>query len=115
MGDLSSFIVTPKAMRPASSKRECFYCQQAVAGYHSVTCVLVEQRVKVRMIVEYEVTVPAHWDQYMIEFHRNEGSWCSDNAIDELREFSEGPHGCLCDIAQFEYIKDVAGSIYLAE
>lgn len=97
------FIVTEKAMRPASDKRQCFYCQQAIGEPHKPECVLIHKMVKVRMTIEYGIEVPADWDKDQIEFHRNDGSWCSDNALDELKEVSE-LGGCLCHVSEFEYL-----------
>lgn len=100
------FTVTEEAMRPASDKRQCFYCQQAIGEVHKPNCVLISRKVKVRMTVEYEVEVPAHWDKSNIEFHRNEGSWCTNNAIDELTSIFEGEeeNGCMCSCTEFEYL-----------
>lgn len=55
---------------------------------------------KVRMVVEYDVWVPDSWDKHDVEFHRNEGSWCADNAIEELQGLSGAK--CLCSRAKFE-------------
>jgi len=58
------------------------------------------------MTIEYEVDVPSRWGKENIEFHRNEGSWCADNGLDELQELAE-KKGCLCETSVFyEYIKD---------
>ena len=65
---LSQFMVTEKAKRPASKEQQCFYCQQPIGGRHKVDCVLVSKRVKIRMTVEYEIEVPADWDEDLIEF-----------------------------------------------
>lgn len=59
------------------------------------------------MIVEYEVEVPAHWDQNTIEFHRNDGTWCASNAVEELAELvaqleEKGEGGCICNQTRFE-------------
>ena len=106
------FRVTDKAMRPASSERRCFYCQEPVGGTHKNDCVLVKRRVTIRMVVEYDVTVPAAWDADQIECHRNEGSWCADNAIQELEEAFRG--SCMCSAATFAYVKE-AGEPFLDE
>jgi len=99
-----TFIVTEKAERPAGPKGQCFYCGRAVGAAHDESgCVLVQKKVKVRMTVEYEIEVPAHWAQMDVEFHRNEGSWCADNALRELERLSE-EQGCLCPIVQYEYL-----------
>lgn len=106
--ELSDFDVTENAMRPASDKRECFYCHQGIGAKHQAHCVLIRKTVKVRVVVEYEVDMPSSWDAQQIEFHRNEGSWCADNMIGELERFM-GDDGCLCPITQFKHLEDVSG------
>jgi hypothetical protein len=112
MGD-SKFIVTEKAMRPATDARECFYCNRPIGEAHKADCVLVSKRVKVRMTVEYFVEVPSDWDKHQIEFQRNGGSWCSQNAIAELEELVEGGD-CLCGRMEFEYLGEDSDP-YLSE
>lgn len=108
------FIVTEKAQRPADpNSGKCFYCRQPIGAPHKADCVLINKKVKVRMIVEYEVEVPADWDKQQIEFHRNDGSWCSDNALYELGKLSE-QNGCLCSVMEFECLND-QGEPYLDE
>ena len=97
------FKVTKEAMRPASSKTECFYCHNSVGKNHSPGCVLIEKKAKVRMIVEYEIDIPAHWDKSNVEFQRNKGSWCCDNAIEELEKVSKDK-GCICLQTTFEFL-----------
>lgn len=97
--------VTEKSMRPASGKRRCFYCHEPIGGQHRPDCVLVKKRVRIRMTVEYDVEVPNHWDKHKIEFHRNDGSWCADNAITELEAVAAtAREGCLCGCTHFEYL-----------
>lgn len=91
--------VTTKAMRPASKGVCCFYCGQGVGEDHKPECVMIQKKVKVRMVVEYFASVPAHWDKHMIEFHRNESSWCASNALDELNKLD-----CICQNTNFEYL-----------
>jgi len=125
---MSDFVVTEKAMRPASDERRCFYCHQPIGGVHDDDCVLVCRKVYVRMEVIYPVEVPAFWDKDMVEFHRNESSWCKSNAVDELhelfcqppirslRDMLENPDAqCMCGSATFEYVEDVDGEVYLKE
>lgn len=107
------FVVTESAMRPASKDRQCFYCQQPIGAHHKDDCVLVKKTVRVRMVVEYDIEVPAFWDSDLVESHRNEGSWCADNAIEELQKIQE-IDGCLCHRTHFEHVSD-AGGIYLEE
>lgn len=63
-----------------------------------------KKKATVRMTVEYEIDVPANYDKRMVEFHRNEGTWCSNHAIEELRALA-GAGGCLCGQMKFECIK----------
>lgn len=100
------FIVTEAAMRPACDESKCFYCRTAVGSAHKNDCVLIKKKVKVRMTVEYEVYVPASWDSHDIEFHRNDGSWCSGNAIDELAEAFADQDGCMCNATTFTHLGD---------
>lgn len=109
-----SFIVTEKAMRPASPLRRCFYCLQDVGAEHKAECVLIKRKAKVRVTIEYEVSEPASWDGRMIEFHRNESSWCAGNLIDELDRLNE-QNGCLCPVAVFEFIEHVGEPFMIGE
>jgi hypothetical protein len=79
-----------------------------VGEFHLDDCVLIEKKIKVRCTIEYEISVPYCWDKQRIEFHRNEGSWCSDNLISELTQLSE-TEGCLCYCATYEVIESVDG------
>lgn len=100
--------VTPLAMRPASTKRQCFYCHRRIGANHKKDCVLRKKKVLVRMVVDYPVTVPNHWDRDMIESHRNDGGWCASNALDELHELAK-TEGCLCNRTHFEHLRDLDG------
>lgn len=111
---LVSFTVTKQAMRPASEEERCFYCKQSIGDMHKDDCVLISKNIKVRMVIEYIVRVPAHWEKDDIEFHRNESSWCCNNAIDELREIFTDNTLCMCDSTEFEYLSD-ASEPYLHE
>lgn len=102
---MSSLVVTESAMRPAApGVRECFYCHMPVGTEHRAECVTVVRKAKVRMIVEYEIDVPASWGKDLVEFHRNEGSWCADNAIAELDKIHERDR-CLCQAVRFECLE----------
>jgi len=99
--------VTPFSFRPAGIDGFCFYCHQPMGEDHKPDCVLIKKRVLVRATIEYEVEEPASWSGEDIEFHRNEGSWCASNMLDELAEISD-EHNCLCDKVQFKYIMDTS-------
>lgn len=96
-------IVTTEAERPAGKKGECFYCQKKMNEQHNSECVLWEKTVLIRMTVEYPVKVPHFWSRDNVEFHRNEGSWCGDNVLQELEEL---PDEFLCSNARFEYMSE---------
>ena len=103
----TTFLVTEKAMRPASDKRQCFYCQQAIGDPHKADCVLINKRVKLRTIIEYEDEVPADWNKDSIEFHRNESSWCADNLLTHLEKVAE-KGGCLCSMQTTAYLETIS-------
>lgn len=102
--------VTPYAARPAGRPDECFYCHRKLGENHISDCVLIRKKVKIRLTVEYDVSVPFHWDASAVDFHRNGSSWCVDNCIDELKALAP-KDGCLCryDGLRFEYIEDTSG------
>ena len=106
---LSKFTVTPEAIRPAGAGDRCFYCAQPVGEVHLNSCVLVNKKVRVCLTIEYEVDVPSSWKKENVEFHRNDGAWCSDNLISELEGIIEKT-GCLCSVAHFEYLEDTSES-----
>jgi hypothetical protein len=100
-------------MRPVSPARVCFYCQQPVGESHRADCILIVKKVRVRMTCEYDIIVPGDWDADMVEFHRNESSWCSSNAIKELQDLNDtGP--CLCSVVEFEYLHE-SSRLFLKE
>lgn len=108
MTEPSKFLVTEAAMRPASQARQCFYCHQPIGGAHKVDCVLINQRYRVRLTVEYEIDRPASWDKSLLEFALNGSSWCASNLVDELAEYVERLEKdglCLCADAEFEFVR----------
>lgn len=111
--NMNRFIVTAKATRPAGDDEHCFYCGRPIGAEHKSNCVLVYKKVKVKLVVEYEIEVPSRWNKSDIEFHRNDGSWCASNLIQELETLDES-EGCLCNIATYECGEDTSGP-YLNE
>lgn len=98
-------LVDPKddGIRPAGRPNECFYCNRKVGQRHGPECVIVTKVVKIRITLEYPVTVPHFWDESQINFHRNESSWCADNAIREIEAHAE-KSGCLCGELKTEFV-----------
>jgi hypothetical protein len=88
----------------AGSPRHCFYCGQAVGQEHARDCVTVTKRVTVRYIFDVSIEVPHCWSEEDVRFHRNNSSWCSDNAIGDIREHTKRVGGCLCDSFKCEVL-----------
>jgi hypothetical protein len=104
--------VRPEDERPNRRDGTCFYCSRAMGEPHENECVIASKAVVLRVTLEVVVDVPLHWTKENIEFHRNDGSWCSDNFIDRLAAWADkedderaGP-GCACASSSFEYLRD---------
>ena len=116
-------LVRESDQRPARMDGTCFYCQVPIGSEHRYQCVLLQRKVKLRYSFEIEVEVPHAWDPHGIWFHRNEGSWCADNALDELKRLTEIPEGeecspsggCLCNIFKCEVMEFPTAEPYLRE
>ena len=89
-------------IRPAGNPDECFYCHQKVGTPHKNDCVILNRKVKVRYTFEIEIEQPHSWDKQQIERHRNNGSWCADNAVSELDNY---PGSCLCPVFHCEVLE----------
>lgn len=100
--------VRPEDERPARPDGTCFYCSAPMGGTHKEGCVVRSKSVVIRAIVEAVVDVPADWDEHMIEFHRNESSWCADNFWARLEEWERPDQGpsCFCGISTFKFVRD---------
>lgn len=108
------FVVTAAAQRPARKDGTCFYCSAPIGAEHKADCVLVSKTVRVRLLLEYDVHVPAFWDAADVEFHRNDSSWCRDSLIAELEELAQAK-GCLCRAgAKFVFVRET-GPAFLDE
>ena len=122
-------IVLPNddGIRPAGKPNACFYCDSKVGEPHGEECVAVHKRVRVRYIMEIEIEVPAHWGQHEVEFHRNDSSWCANNArndVDAYVEYIETKYekmpeavanalpACLCNQFQCEVVNMGDGVAY---
>lgn len=143
-GDMSETMKIEKndpGIRPSGNPDECLYCHFKVGEMHGSECVIVLK------MVEYDVLVgnwdgaeatgvkvgtftradPYSWSDYDCEFHKNDSSWCADNAVDEIKwlddELSQqarqkvescGPGGmagsqCACDLLVFKYVREFDG------
>ena len=111
---VENWLVTPEnGPRPAGPPDRCFYCGAAIGSQHAESCVIRKRTVVVRATVEYVVTVPEDWDAHMIEFHRNDGSWCAGNGLSEIGRLAEyldrddAPE-CGCSLATWEYVREAS-------
>jgi hypothetical protein len=69
--------------------------------------------VRIRATVEYDLEVPEDWTNKDIEFHRNEGTYCTDRIVEELQDqvgtedihhTEDGYRPCMCGLAHFEVL-----------
>lgn len=107
-------------LRPAGSPDRCFYCDSRVGGPHEDTCVTVTALVRYKILYEGRVVGkwiredPWSWGAYECEFHKNDSSWCANNAVGEIEwndpqvekivkdVHSEGK-ACVCSLLTFEF------------
>lgn len=59
----------------------------------------------VRIVINLPMDFPEEWDNEMIEFHLNESSYCCNNIIRDLGEYTE-KNGCICPITHCKVIGD---------
>jgi len=103
--------VTVDAVRPAGKQDHCFYCGQVIGDRHKEDCVLWERKVVVTVTFELLRDVPMYWDQSMIEFQMNDGTYCMDNVLDQLfREANIVGEGICysCPRAKGKYLRDAS-------
>jgi hypothetical protein len=107
-------LVKDEDVRPARQDGTCFYCRQELGTPHQEECVIWTKKVRVRVTLEYEIEVPRNWTKENIEFHRNEGTWCADNMVEELENWmgtsgidyaEEGYRPCMCGTTHFEVVE----------
>lgn len=108
-----SDIVKPEDQR-SGPPGTCFYCPAKLGEPHGPECVIPQRTVKLRLVVEYETSVPRHWDASQVFFHRNGSSWCLSNAIDDLQkafqpEDPDDGMGCICSHAKHDVFDDDSG------
>ena len=96
--------ITDNGVRPAGKNDECFYCRSPV-GQHTDECVCVERSVVIKATIEYVVKVPRSWDVDLIEFQRNESSWCADNDLEDLAALVAGDR-CACSSMSFKFERE---------
>jgi hypothetical protein len=104
-------------IRPAGEPDRCLYCGARIGEPHGRDCVVVTKLVRYAVLMDgqkvgvYRRYDPHSWDTQQMEFHKNEGSWCTDNAIEDGIEWvspeargrveaAMGDH-CACNVLKF--------------
>lgn len=97
-------IVAPNddGVRPGGLADRCFYCNQKIGDPHNLDCVIVHKRVRLRYTFEVEVEVPHYWTEADTLHHRNDSTWCANNAFADID--ANSPGGCPCPIFKCEWV-----------
>ena len=102
-------IVKPEDERPVRRDGTCFYCNRPIGQAHKPGCVILQRTIVVEATIKCVVSIPRDWDQQMIQFHFNEGSWCADNMMRWMGDWEQakGDEGlCSCAAVAVEYIRE---------
>lgn len=81
-------------VRPARADGTCFYCRAPLGAQHVQGCVIRSRTVVVRVEIDVVIAVPQDWTSESIDFHHNEGSWCSNNMLEQLGEWAAADDDC---------------------
>lgn len=92
---------------PEKANTHCLYCHQPVPN-HGAECHVPLRTVVLEMTIRYVASVPVVWDTHMIEFHRNESSWCSSNDIKQIFEESTKDAGICttCHRTEIKFLRE---------
>lgn len=94
-------------IRPAGKPDQCFYCYSKIGQPHRADCVVVTKRVKIKATITIDIEVPHDWDKKMIEFHRNDGTWCSSNFANDVERYKASTGSCMCQETKIEFVEVV--------
>lgn len=100
------WTVTENTIRPAGPQDRCLYCETKLGEQHKEDCVIRCKTVKVDFTISMVMEVPEYWDKADIEHHYNDGRYCMDNIIDELRKREGIAKNCLCGLTKAKYVGD---------
>lgn len=123
-------------IRPAGGPDRCFYCDSKVGQPHKNSCVCVYQKLRYRVMSDevqvgiWDHTDPFSWEHDFCETHKNDLTWCADNALDgivwldtsfakKVKEFvfGEDEDNCSCNVLRFEVemLLDAGPFIWMGE
>ena len=97
--------ITDDGIRPAGKPDQCFYCR-CPKGEHADDCVCRQRTVVVKLTMDYVISVPAHWTRDDIEFHRNDSSFCYNNDLRDLGNWTDDEGNCSCQAAHVEFVRE---------
>jgi hypothetical protein len=101
--------ITDGGVRPAGSPNKCFYCHEPKGAPHKKGCVIPKRTVVLEMKIQYVVSVPVDWNTELIEFQRNDGSWCSVNDVRLIAEQAAAApknHCNTCARTSFRFVRE---------
>jgi hypothetical protein len=86
---INDFVVLADdyGIRPAGAPDERFYCHRKVGQLHRRKCYAIVKNVTYDVLANgvkvgtFTHEEPSFWDAEACESHKNESSWCSDNAL----------------------------------
>ncbi len=118
MSDWPVVLENDNGIRPAGSPTHCFYCNQPVGSDHGRECVMVEKRVRYDVLVAgkvrgaFERNDPYFWTPDDCNWHKNDSSWCHNNAVDAIQwmDSKEGEsimaaqEECCCGLLEFRFV-----------
>lgn len=98
----------------------CFYCGMPIGRAHGMTCVTICRLHRFDVLIDgekvgtYESQDPCFWTVEQCVFHKNESSWCMDNALEAIKWSDESAErrvdeheGCVCGLLEFRYAECV--------
>lgn len=90
------------------SAGKCMYCKSPLGEPHTENCVVPQRSVVVKITVHYVVSVPRCFTSEEIESHRNDGSFCLGNDIEQIFEETEAVEGqCnICQRAAMKFVRE---------
>ncbi len=63
----------------------------------------MKQNKNIEIKINLPMEFPLDWNKEQIEFYLNNSSYCCDNLIRSLQEYSK-KHGCICSITKCKVI-----------
>ncbi len=113
-------------IRPAGKPDRCFYCHRPIGQLHAADCVTIvkdvayDVRVLGQKVGVWTCPAPFFWTAHDCEFHKNESSWCANNALGEIEWLETETAGwtamqieallqkgdCVCNLLEFQYVSE---------